>query len=115
MFVRDGYREDVKICEEIGGLLRNRVSSNGLNKKDLGNKYSKLIQLSEGHSIREIGSYLSRGPRPSQISPESKCRVEHIERNLEKLAIFYNLIGVEEDSEEVRLTREVNGNFIYID
>ena len=114
---RDKYDQDIERCGQIGHLLGYELGSKFESRKQLAELFSQVSGLSYSTAWEYVHVYVSRGPSPQKISSGLIGNPMHnqakTEKNLERLAIFYQMIGIDADHEVVKLTKEVNPAFSY--
>lgn len=114
--INDKYEQDIEKCKEIGTLLNLRYQQligrgrKGVAQRAVAKPFSELTGLRYFAALNCIQQYCGSGPNCTQISSEARRKAPP---HLERLALFYALIGIEENDRIVQLTREVNPAFQY--
>ena len=105
----DKYHADIERCRAIGFMLEERLDAAFSVRLEAAPIFGNLTGLKEKSAYCQIGKYVS-GHFVMEVSSDSP----HFQvRYLERLALFYELIGVPVDDPVVNLTKEVNSLFTY--
>lgn len=103
------YTEDIARCARISSLLRERMDEVFHIRLKAAPIFATLTGLRERSAYAQICHYVN-GHFVSQVSPNSTMTKPF---HLERLALFYEMIGVPADDPVVALTKEVNPHFAY--
>ena len=103
------YSAHCQIAEEIGAELDKKVMALFGSYRVAGERLAELTGLSTITRIIAVRQYCHSGV--SQIS--SKRHTKPRAETLQQLAVFYEMIGLEENDPIVQRTREINPAFQY--
>lgn len=103
------YQEDIVRCARIGSLLEARMKDIFPVRLEAVPSFASLTGLKERSAYAQICHYV-RGFFVVQVSSALGYLKPQF---LERLALFYEMIGVPADDPVVALTKEVNPHFVY--
>ncbi len=110
--VKGKYEEDMERAHVLGRLIDARIKEKFESLHELALLYAERTGLSEITSHQYLGEY-RRGEAITQDISSGNKRKKQYEKKLERFTILYELLGLDEDNEIVKITREINPAFIY--
>ncbi len=115
---RKKYNEDLVRCTKIGEVLNQRTiefwgSDVWESKQKMVEVFAELIHKKHCTALYCINHYCD-GMIPAQISSASHIALnKKAKEHLNRVSIFCQLLGIEEDNEIVKIMKEVNPQFQY--
>jgi|SRR3989338_3818134 len=113
---RKKFKEDIKRAKEISEILTGRIKENYGTFKKAAEEFEKFSCVCLDSSIRFVGLY-ARGYFASRVSDSNiKKIIDHTrstKKDLEKIALLYHLLGVNEKDRLVELMGQINSMFEY--
>ena len=104
------FEEDILCCEKIGKYLDGKVREVFGSRKEASGIFANLIGYKPVSAYNEINNYCGKY-LASRISFDGKLSSNN--KTLERLAKFYEMLGIEENDKIVKLIKKVNLNFQY--
>ncbi|MBS3080061.1 hypothetical protein J4221_01195 [Candidatus Pacearchaeota archaeon] len=106
------YEDDKKRCERIGEELKKKLQQSTI--EEISENFATEIGV-KTPTARVIITNYRKGYMVLQVSSEALFRFNRFNQShhLERLAIFYEVLGIDKDDQIIALTKEVNPHFVY--
>lgn len=106
---RDKYLQDVQTCKALGGLLKERIAEVFSSRREAEERFADVAGMTPATAKSTLVLYTS-GSVVTEISSESQ-RTGRL--YLDRLALFCEVLGVEQGDRILQLATTVNPSFEY--